>query len=169
MPNWSSNALIVKAANDSSEALAQKADFFAKALPALDGEPRLFERFYPLPAGEYWYDWQAANWGTKWDACELTIDVGSDTLRFETAWAPPEKWLAKVSADYPELTFEMAYSEMGMQFAGVVIYKAGEVVSETEVEVTFNEDDDEDADDFEYRGSGEYATHLEKYGIGMGG
>lgn len=172
MPNWSCNALIVTAANDSPEAVKQKADFFAEALSVVDTEERnLFAKFFPRPASQEdnWYDWNCANWGTKWDACELDIDVGSDTLRFQTAWAPPEKWMEKVSKDYPELNFELAYSEWGMQFAGVSIYNNGKVVSETDIEVTTDEVLDEDEEVEDYSPSGEYAAHLEKYGIGMGG
>lgn len=39
-----------------------------------------------------WYDWNVANWGTKWDAysVEVTEDGDPFAFRFETAWSFPE-------------------------------------------------------------------------------
>ena len=39
-----------------------------------------------------WYDWNINNWGTKWDACDVTWEQGSDHfhIRFDTAWSPPD-------------------------------------------------------------------------------
>lgn len=42
-----------------------------------------------------WYDWNCANWGTKWNANET---YGSDThFTFDTAWSCPFEWLLKLS------------------------------------------------------------------------
>ena len=37
------------------------------------------------------YDWHCAEWGTKWDACEVNIDYSNETdicYSFSTAWSP---------------------------------------------------------------------------------
>ena len=68
-----------------------------------------------------WYDWSIANWSTKWDAYEAEIEnleKGEMEVRFETAWAPPEKWFARICKDYPKLSFELKYEEEGMGFFG---------------------------------------------------
>ena len=66
-----------------------------------------------------WYDWNVANWGTKWDF-ELDskdqVDANTVTASFDSAWAPPTAAYEKLM----ELGFEIEamYYEPGMQFVG---------------------------------------------------
>lgn len=72
-----------------------------------------------------WYDWQVANWGTKWDVggddgCvnELGTQFGHGLiLSFDSAWAPPVNAYEKLA----ELGFSIRayYYEPGMAFAGI--------------------------------------------------
>jgi hypothetical protein len=67
-----------------------------------------------------WYDWNIANWGTKWDfSLENVARVTPTcvTAAFESAWAPPIDAYAKLEA----LGFEVKamYYEPGMAFVGV--------------------------------------------------
>lgn len=67
-----------------------------------------------------WYDWNVANWGTKWDLCDITVSQPYDDtvlLHFDTAWSPPIEAYAKLE----ELGFQVRayYYESGMQFAGI--------------------------------------------------
>jgi hypothetical protein len=73
-----------------------------------------------------WYDWQVANWGTKWDVGDgdgiNEVTENSITVYFDSAWAPPV-------AAYEKLTdmgfrVDAMYHEPGVAFAG--IYKDGE-------------------------------------------
>lgn len=69
---------------------------------------------------ESWYDWNVANWGTKWDLCDITASQPFDDtvlLHFDTAWAPPVEAYARLE----ELGFTVRayYYESGMQFAGI--------------------------------------------------
>ena len=32
-----------------------------------------FDKFYPTPNEEDWYDWRIANWGTKWNAYDINF------------------------------------------------------------------------------------------------
>lgn len=85
----------------------------------------------------YW--WRVNNWGTKWNVVsdEVDPDVAVDdrrgfvalSLRFDTAWAPPTTWLAAVSERFPDATFAIAYDEPGIDFAGYVVYVAGDDVA----------------------------------------
>lgn len=52
-----------------------------------------------------WYDWCCDNWGTKWNAYE-NQQPDSDTIIFETAWAPPEPVIARLAKMYPEAEIE---------------------------------------------------------------
>jgi hypothetical protein len=66
-----------------------------------------------------WYDWNIANWGTKWDVNLDSINrVDANTLEasFESAWGPPTTAYERLM----ELGFEITayYYEPGMAFVG---------------------------------------------------
>ena len=64
---------------------------------------------------------QLSNWGTKWDACDKSIDYEDSeilALTFNTAWSPPEGIVERLRDKYPELTFQCFYDEPGMESAG---------------------------------------------------
>ena len=67
-----------------------------------------------------WYDWNIANWGTKWDLCDVTktrIDANTIQLSFESAWLPPiEAYDRLLEEDFEILAY---YYEPGMCFAGI--------------------------------------------------
>ena len=68
-----------------------------------------------------WYDWNCANWGTKWDACEPHIDhndIDYFAVSFESAWSPPIAWINNIMQDFPDLRFTLEYEEPGMCFGG---------------------------------------------------
>ncbi len=75
-----------------------------------------------------WYEWNCANWGTKWDLAHDDIDLaeldkaieeGTDyDLSFDTAWAPPIPVLEKMA----ELGVEFDWS---CEESGCQIYMSG--------------------------------------------
>lgn len=112
MPNWCYNILTIH--NYSS--IQNKID------------PYLFNENYELTfknlvpyLGEWNYDWCIQNWGTKWDADFLNLELGDDfaCIRFQTAWSPPVTWfntlLEKTEAD-----LTLYYEEEGEDFAGKI-------------------------------------------------
>lgn len=68
-----------------------------------------------------WYDWQVANWGTKWDVggdgMEAQDIPGGLMLTFDSAWSPP----CDAYATLVEMGFSIRamYYEPGMGFAGI--------------------------------------------------
>ena len=80
------------------------------------------------------FNWNIANWGTKWDIDHQKITKKRITwegdeqihLYFSTAWNPPFRWFEKVVQAFPKLEFKMNYWEPGMYFGGVLIGKQGE-------------------------------------------
>jgi len=58
-----------------------------------------------------WYDWQVANWGTKWNAYNTdTVEVIRDQpdvmtvcYRFDTAWVCPEPIILRIAEKWPRL------------------------------------------------------------------
>jgi len=99
-------------------------------------ESELLKQALKETGSENGYHWRINNWGTKWDIGNIE-DMGYDindteiVINFSSAWSPPENWLKKVGNDYPELTFELKFSEPGCGFKGSLIIDGGEVVEET--------------------------------------
>ena len=60
-----------------------------------------------------WYDWNRANWGTKWDAYEPYVNAMTDEifLSFMTAWSTPEHIFKKLAEQYPDLLIEIEYAD----------------------------------------------------------
>lgn len=81
-----------------------------------------------------WYDWCRDNWGTKWNAYE-NKQPDTDTIIFETAWAPPEPVIARLANMYPEAEIEhwWADEDTGSN-DGYAKYSGGEVVEFIEYE-----------------------------------
>lgn len=81
-----------------------------------------------------WYDWCYKNWGTKWNAYE-NKQPGTDTIIFETAWAPPEPVIAQLAKMYPEAEIEhwWADEDTGSN-DGYAKYSGGEAVEFIEYE-----------------------------------
>lgn len=181
MPNWCSNALIVKGPK-------KDLDAFKATLNTKDGEgnevPFSFAQTVPPPANLFrgnigeaeqkeceakgipnWYDWQSENWGVKWDANDATVRIAPKSVKvwFDTAWAPPLAWFKSFAARFPTLTAELAYNECGMSFYGVAEATNGEM-SDNGGEGYEDGDVDEDGDP-----QGDLRKHMMKYDLGMGG
>lgn len=84
------------------------------------------------------YYWQADNWGTKWDFCDMDDsgteekvktahddEIKSLTYYYSTAWAPNEAWVMEATRQFPTLLFNLSYEEEAGFFAGRVAIKAG--------------------------------------------
>ena len=69
-----------------------------------------------------WYDWRNQNWGTKWDAYDLTIDESDLPNGFEasfnTAWCPPEEVCNAIRDQFDDLSISWFYDEPGCEIAG---------------------------------------------------
>jgi hypothetical protein len=66
-----------------------------------------------------WYEWNIANWGTKWDVnldSVNRVDANTVEASFESAWSPPTTAYERLM----ELGFEIKayYYEPGMCFVG---------------------------------------------------
>ncbi|BCU97011.1 MAG: hypothetical protein CM15mV14_1460 [uncultured marine virus] len=69
-----------------------------------------------------WYDWNIANWDTKWDIAGSVEIEEEDSeiveINFSTAWSPPEAICSKLREMFPDLSFSWFYDEPGMELAG---------------------------------------------------
>jgi len=66
-----------------------------------------------------WYDFNIANWGTKWDVQSDNVEIADTntvTASFDSAWSPPITAYERLT----ELGFEIEafYYEPGMQYVG---------------------------------------------------
>jgi hypothetical protein len=66
-----------------------------------------------------WYDFNIANWGTKWDVESDNIEIADAntlTASFDSAWSPPTTAYERLKA----LGFDVVafYYEPGMQYVG---------------------------------------------------
>ena len=82
---------------------------------------------------DWWYNWNVANWGTKWNCGEVWHDrtteqiteEGRTSYNFDTAWSPAEPVVAALAKQFPTLSITHRYCEGGMGFAGEVEYANG--------------------------------------------
>lgn len=69
-----------------------------------------------------WYEWNIANWGTKWgayDFCWRSETAERLVFKFETAWSVATPILEKLADMYQETTIEIeAIDEGGPEYAG---------------------------------------------------
>ena len=142
MPNWCNNSITLRHKDSAMVQRAQEAldrgqllqEFFPCPQDLIDtvaGFPGEDERAaheaqekrnLELYGHKNWYDWNVANWGTKWDVGGdgQTDRIDPNTLQasFDSAWAPPCPAYEKLAA----LGFEIEayYNEPGMAFCGKV-------------------------------------------------
>jgi hypothetical protein len=72
---------------------------------------------------ESWYSWRNINWGTKWDIGEIqhvSIEGGTLSASFDTAWAPPTPFLRYLHEKYG-FNYRLMYVETGMGFGGIAV------------------------------------------------
>ena len=149
MPNWCHNRITIYGDSETEAKLKEIEKIFEKenpfneiypipdfkTIPNEKGELPKIEQHkndkgdvvwetFNFPDGtndDRWYHWCISNWGTKWDACDKSIemsDYDSLEITFNTAWSPPEGIIERLRDKYPELTFQWFYDEPGMEAAG---------------------------------------------------
>ena len=68
-----------------------------------------------------WYRWQINNWGTKWDACEVEIQMYDDDvmgIMFQTAWNAPLPYMQEFAKVCVEEGCEMSGKFSDEDFGG---------------------------------------------------
>lgn len=83
---------------------------------------------------KYGYNWCNENWGTKWGAYDVEIEVSenSDNYKvaryfFRTAWSPPSLDVFRsFSSEFPNLKFEDVYNDPITELQGKIIAESGE-------------------------------------------
>ena len=138
MPNWCNNGITLRHADPAMIDRALKGnegllmEFFPTPQELVDTmagsygddeKQRLLEAQEQSNLKKYgfknWYDWNIANWGTKWDVSLENVerqDENTLTASFDSAWAPPiEAYVKLLSLGFE---IEALYYEPGMCFVG---------------------------------------------------
>lgn len=95
MPNWCLNKVVVKSLDGFKSQEKLDAVIHALNLCNVHDSLEFFNSIKPRPSiyNEDWYEWNVANWGTKWGAKELLFYVSDNRreveINFDTAWSPP--------------------------------------------------------------------------------
>lgn len=127
MPNWCENELTVTGEN-----VKEIVELFKGGKPFETLKPTPVEttgKSIELVAGssqtvfekEDWWKWRRDNWGTKWDATSVEVELDEDQyaiLGFSTAWSPPKPIIDLLREKYPETDFTLFWREPGIQEAG---------------------------------------------------
>jgi hypothetical protein len=152
MPNWFYFTIEVDGTNEDVQEFVQNVKGSAK----FDTEDREFDfnHFIPQPDNIFrenigsdkkeeldaqgvpnWYDWNNANWGTKWNAsCDDVIDDingGMYSYNLRTAWSDPRPVLERMIEMYPHLNFLITGEEESNAY-GIYINSAENVFLEEE-------------------------------------
>ncbi len=64
-----------------------------------------------------WYEWRLENWGTKWDAYEISVIHRSDRaihIAFQTAWSTPQAVIETLAGQYPDLAIDVDFADENM-------------------------------------------------------
>ena len=144
MPNWCSNDLVItgkpKMLNKLLKQVTTTASEAGDEATSFD-----FNKVIPRPANVDWYSWSIENWGTKWNACDIsflsngdwldhyddsTWESGEVTITFQTAWSPPVPVLTQLSKDNPSVKIVHKFYETGAGFYGTYEYKKGMITVE---------------------------------------
>ena len=166
MPNWCHNDLTVSgplASREEFRIRSKSAEFelsFNSLVPIPDelrgegerpAEAAIREERERKYGASSWPDWVDVNWGTKWDIASeypepptFTEGDGTFLYSFYTAYAPPEAWLKKMAAMFPDLTFLLEYQEDGGFTAGAITAHQDEYSERELPYVSWEPDDDED-------------------------
>jgi len=77
-----------------------------------------FKKIKPMPKSIRsldWHSWSCKNWGTKWNAHEITVyqlkpDSRRLVLEFNTAWNPPTPIFKEIVRKFPAVSIDVAVS-----------------------------------------------------------
>jgi len=128
MPNHITNKLVVNADQEIIEFIFCTFDEFNSGNYKFSFNKSIQEPDYKNNIDYDWLNWRYDNWGTKWDAYDITI-IGYDRtqieLIFQTAWTPPQKWLEKISLKYPKLKCKLSWVDEDYPNSGFIEIKNG--------------------------------------------
>jgi hypothetical protein len=98
-----------------------------------DNHPMLLKQLEPENHPNCWYVWNNENWGTKWDAYDVTVgsastildrlarassEIVEEVVSFDTAWSSPYPVFNKMVELFPDLRFKFRWMNEDMMGSG---------------------------------------------------
>lgn len=84
------------------------------------------QRLLKLYGATDWYDWSIANWGTKWNAYDVSAN-GNEVI-FDTAWSSPFPVFVALSKKFLNLKIYVKYADEDIgRNCGHVLFRNGEL------------------------------------------
>ena len=120
MPNHITNVVMLSGDKKQIETLINsikgedKNLSFATYIPEPTQYPKIVETGSVLDTMPDWYLWRLKNWGTKWDAYEVSQWVNEGTsykISFLTAWSTPLLAIETLSKLYPEIEISCRFAD----------------------------------------------------------
>jgi hypothetical protein len=135
MPNWVYNTIVIEGKEADIKKFLDKAQrttngvhnfsFWNFVTPPLDHldeyyetngwtkDPNTGETIHTGNTEFNWYNWNINNWGTKWNACEVSVEFIEKNLliQFSTAWGQPDPVFVAMTEQHPELSFDFEWEE----------------------------------------------------------
>jgi Ferredoxin-like domain in Api92-like protein len=138
MPNWCNNYLVIEGNPKELNKLMKKVEVTqSEATDNTNAQVFSCQKVIPRPESENasWYEWNIANWGSKWDLSDpvrIDSDWENGLLRysFDSAWSPITPVIQALAKEHKKLSFTYQYWEGGSDFWGEHEYKNGKEVSE---------------------------------------
>lgn len=90
----------------------------------------------------HWYDWNIRNWGCKWDAGDVQMEMGDGrvTYSFDTPWSPPVEALEAMCEQFPKLVMEMrSVEEQGWGVEHIADEDGVRIIAEWDIPDTHKE------------------------------
>jgi len=143
MPNWCSNELKIQGSPKELSKLIKKVQITKSEATENHCESvfschRVIPR--PLDKEDEWYEWNVANWGSKWDLNDVRFDGDVDdkevSYYFESAWSPVVPVIEALAKEFKKLSFTYTFYETGSDYWGELEYKKGELISEDSGDVS---------------------------------
>ena len=138
MPNWVHNEITV---------MSDDLDILDRIVAAVEGptdgdEEHVafsFQKLVPRPddKNDDWYNWNVANWGTKWDANhpDLHREDGLIRFTFSTAWSPPSPVITTFIGDHAKDTVVKYVWEEEQGFGMAFVFDHGNVTEKKEWDI----------------------------------
>jgi hypothetical protein len=123
MPNWVFSTLKVSGSKEEVSAFAERANKSRPDEERVIDSPLLSFWNFVRPDDSFmeeynatgWYNWNIENWGCKWDASDVFGSPNTSGTEFHyefsTPWGQPQQFFEAIVAMYPNLDFDLFYSE----------------------------------------------------------
>ena len=165
MPNWVYNTLTITGNAEQVERFAEQA---ARPGQFRDGEKSLSQLSFwnfikpdesimseywggerddlslaeRMQNANHWYYWNIRNWGCKWDANDVNMEMGEGKVvySFDTAWSPPVEALDAMCEQFPQLVMEMrSVEEQGWGMEHIADEDGVRLIKEWDIPCTHEE------------------------------